>query len=76
MPVCLRKVDTIEDDEFSSTQSKWSSVIPMCTVSLYTTSSLVSTRGQLVSAVKVDNWRMMNSTIEEVHARMYLPDSF
>ena len=60
MPVCLRKVDTIEDDEFSSTQSKWFSVIPMCTVSLYTTSSLVSARGQLVSAVKVDNWIMMN----------------
>lgn len=55
MPVCLRKVDTIEDDEFSSTQSKWSSVIPMCAISLYATSSLVSAREQLVSAVKVDN---------------------
>jgi len=55
MPVCLRKVDTIEDDEFSGTQSNWPSVIPMCTVSLYTASSLVSAkREQLVSAVKVD----------------------
>ena len=44
MPVCLRKVDTIEDDEFSSTQSNWPSVIPMCTVSLYTASSLVSAK--------------------------------
>lgn len=55
MPVCLRKVDTTEDDEVSSTQSNWPSVIPMCIVSLYTTSSLVNAKREQLPAVKLDN---------------------